>query len=250
VLAYNETTKQDGEYAITQTHKNLDEETTYLTLENPETKKLEYVETTPNHPFYLEKNVDGSARGKAAGHADLSSDWVGAGDLKQGDVVKRSSGNVGVVASVQSVTRQQEMYNLTVEEAHTFFVGDGGWLVHNNQCDLFPYSGPGGGHHIHQKAAFEGNPNYDLNKALALPNSQIDANGWNHQAMTREQRRLQDELARSGRPNTMVEQTRIAVEALVAGGATKDEARKMVAESLNNLRNAGARSPTGIPWNR
>jgi hypothetical protein len=24
-----------------------------------------------------------------------------------------------------------EMYNLTVDEAHTFFVGDGEWLVHN-----------------------------------------------------------------------------------------------------------------------
>jgi Pretoxin HINT domain/Pre-toxin TG len=138
VLAYNETTKQDGEYTITQTHKNLDEETTYLTLENPETKKLEYVETTPNHPFYLEKSVDGSTRGKAQGHSDLSSLWVGAGDLKQGDVVKRSSGNVGVVASVQSVTRQQEMYNLTVDEAHTFFVGDGEWVVHNGDvCKTF-----------------------------------------------------------------------------------------------------------------
>jgi hypothetical protein len=28
------------------------------------------------------------------------------------------------------------MYNLTVEEAHTFFVGDGDWLVHNTQCKL------------------------------------------------------------------------------------------------------------------
>ena len=27
------------------------------------------------------------------------------------------------------------MYNLTVDEAHTFFVGDGQWLVHNNSCD-------------------------------------------------------------------------------------------------------------------
>ena len=26
------------------------------------------------------------------------------------------------------------MYNLTVDEAHTFFVGDGDWLVHNCQA--------------------------------------------------------------------------------------------------------------------
>lgn len=29
------------------------------------------------------------------------------------------------------VHKPQRMYNLTVEGAHTFFVGDGGWLVHN-----------------------------------------------------------------------------------------------------------------------
>jgi hypothetical protein len=30
------------------------------------------------------------------------------------------------------------MYNLTVDEAHTFFVGDGAWLVHNTNgpCDI------------------------------------------------------------------------------------------------------------------
>jgi len=27
------------------------------------------------------------------------------------------------------------MYNLTVDTVHTFFVGDGQWLVHNDSCD-------------------------------------------------------------------------------------------------------------------
>jgi filamentous hemagglutinin len=32
------------------------------------------------------------------------------------------------------------MYNLTVDEVHTFFIGDGEWLVHNcaKQMELFP----------------------------------------------------------------------------------------------------------------
>ena len=34
---------------------------------------------------------------------------------------------------VQLVRHTQDMYNLTVEQAHTFFVGEGQWLVHN-QC--------------------------------------------------------------------------------------------------------------------
>ncbi|MBC7871942.1 MAG: hypothetical protein H7Y09_13945 [Chitinophagaceae bacterium] len=33
------------------------------------------------------------------------------------------------------VEREQAMFNLTVDEAHTFFVGDGQWLIFNNQCN-------------------------------------------------------------------------------------------------------------------
>ncbi len=41
----------------------------------------------------------------------------------------------GTVESIAVVVDPQPMYNLTVDEAHTFFVGDGDWLVHNT-CDL------------------------------------------------------------------------------------------------------------------
>ncbi|WP_131724730.1 hypothetical protein [Paenibacillus solani] len=73
-------------------------------------------------------------------------------------------------------------------------------------------------------------------------------NGLNHQAMTNKQRELFKELSESGRPNTMTEHTRIAVEALQAGGATRKEARRLVAESLNNLRKQGVKVPSNIPW--
>ncbi len=36
-----------------------------------------------------------------------------------------------MVKSVRLLLRTQPMYNLTVEGAHTFFVSDGQWLVHN-----------------------------------------------------------------------------------------------------------------------
>jgi hypothetical protein len=32
------------------------------------------------------------------------------------------------------------MFNLTVGEAHTFFVGDGQWLVHSTECLVRPDS--------------------------------------------------------------------------------------------------------------
>jgi len=48
-------------------------------------------------------------------------------------------GDYGTVeANVTIFDANQRMYNLTVEDAHTFFVGDGDWLVHNIQCDFRP----------------------------------------------------------------------------------------------------------------
>lgn len=40
-------------------------------------------------------------------------------------------GGYGIVEAVVVVETNQRMYNLTVDGAHTFFVGDGAWLVHN-----------------------------------------------------------------------------------------------------------------------
>ncbi|MBD7970448.1 hypothetical protein [Paenibacillus gallinarum] len=48
--------------------------------------------------------------------------------------------------------------------------------------------------------------------------------------------------------NSIQEHTRIAVEALIAGGATRQEARDLVAESLKNLRHQGVKVPSNIPW--
>jgi len=39
---------------------------------------------------------------------------------------------VGAVDAVVSTDGTAEVYNLTVDEAHTYFVGDGAWLVHNS----------------------------------------------------------------------------------------------------------------------
>ena len=55
---------------------------------------------------------------------------MAAGELRVGDRVRSASGE-GEVEAVESVASPQVMYNLTVAEAHTFFVGDGQWLVHN-----------------------------------------------------------------------------------------------------------------------
>lgn len=63
--------------------------------------------------------------------------------------------------------------------------------------------------------------------------------GWDHQAMTSYQRQAFKDLYNTGRPNTLSEHTKIAVNALEAGGATTQQARSLVAESLWNLRSQG-----------
>jgi hypothetical protein len=78
------------------------------------------IETTPEHPFFTDDN-----------------EWVAAGELHEGEQIQKADGKYGVVESVKILAEVQLMYNLTVDTAHTFYVGDGHWLVHNS-CATTP----------------------------------------------------------------------------------------------------------------
>ncbi|SDL50114.1 RHS repeat-associated core domain-containing protein [Dendrosporobacter quercicolus] len=105
-----------------------------------------------------------------------------------------------------------------------------------------------GGHHVHAKAAFKGDVAYDPNKGFSISQKFMEENGLNHADMTAKQRQLFKELNESGGPNTLEEHTRIANEALKAGGATEKEASRLVQQSLENLAEQGVTQPTRIPW--
>lgn len=77
----------------------------------------ELIETTPEHPFYT-----------------IAGEWVEAENLTVGDLIWSLDGDYGAIEDIELIQTQQPMYNLTVDEAHTFFVGDGDWLVHNTSC--------------------------------------------------------------------------------------------------------------------
>ena len=89
----------------------------------------ETLETTAAHPFYELESAPWLAAGQTEGR------WTDALQLKAGDRVWKADGTSGVIQSVAVVSVQQRMYNLTVAEAHTFFVGHEQWLVHN--CSAF-----------------------------------------------------------------------------------------------------------------
>lgn len=83
------------------------------------------------HSLYVKEWSDIGNRPKPVGHEDLGKNWVGAGHLKVGDKIKQADGTTGVVANVITLQQTREMFNLTVSEAHTYYVGQDGWLVHN-----------------------------------------------------------------------------------------------------------------------
>ena len=76
----------------------------------------EVIETTAEHPFY----VDGIG-------------FVNAGDLKAGDEVRTADGSTARVESFESITPDEpiKVYNFEVEDFHTYYVSGQKVLVHN-----------------------------------------------------------------------------------------------------------------------
>ncbi len=92
-------------------NENTDEFGYYLIING------ELILTTPEHPFFSD-----------------TLEQVPAAELQVGDRVWQGEAGYGVVETVAFVSQPQVMYNLTVAEAHTYFVGEGRWLVHNAKC--------------------------------------------------------------------------------------------------------------------
>ena len=74
------------------------------------------INTTENHPFYTE--------GKG---------WCVASELEEGDVLRTQDGKTETVASVETETLDEpvKVYNLEIEDSHTYYVSADGVLVHN-----------------------------------------------------------------------------------------------------------------------
>jgi len=108
VLAYNEADQTTGSYTVTTLLVSTDTVLVDLQID------AEPINTTPEHPFFTHE------RG-----------WVAAEDLALGDRIRAADGTWGVVERLLLRGDTQVMYNLTVATAHTFFVGEGQWLVHN-----------------------------------------------------------------------------------------------------------------------
>ena len=137
VLAYNEATGETGYYTVTAVISHVDPSIVELTIDSDPSASsgTETLETTAEHPFYVVAGAPWLQSGETQGR------WVNAGELEVGDAVRQADGTTGMVQAVVVVERRQPMYNLTVADAHTFFVGDGEWLVHNQSPKCVPGKG-------------------------------------------------------------------------------------------------------------
>ncbi|MCF6329423.1 MAG: HINT domain-containing protein [Henriciella sp.] len=81
--------------------------------------RFETLSTTDGHPFWVK---DG--RG-----------FIRADELSPGDILKASSGQ-SQVRQISISAERQTVYNLTVDDVHTYLVGPDGVLVHNSPCNF------------------------------------------------------------------------------------------------------------------
>jgi hypothetical protein len=72
------------------------------------------IRVTEKHPFWV-----------------VGEGWVGAENLEPGGCVQTLARTCQAIVSIQVVTTDTWVYNFTVADAHTYFMGDEQWLVHN-----------------------------------------------------------------------------------------------------------------------
>jgi hypothetical protein len=87
------------------------------------------IRTTQEHPFYV-----------------WDKGWVAAKDLLKGDLLRRKDGSVAVVEEVFDTGVEETVYNCSVAEYHTYFVGGEDWgfsvWAHNTCTITRRYEGP------------------------------------------------------------------------------------------------------------
>ena len=116
VLSYNEKDGSVSRQKVIDTFSKQVYQTIGLTING------EYIETTFNHPFY----------------SPIYNCWVEAGVLKVGDYVVDSNGKYQVVQNteINNYDNAVTVYNFTVENNHTYYVGEKEILVHNECTTL------------------------------------------------------------------------------------------------------------------
>lgn len=116
VLATDPVTGESAVRTVTVLHRHTDTDLAEVTVVDAD-GDVSVLHTTQHHPFW---NLTDQA-------------WEDAGQLGRGDRLRSNAGQLVTVVSVRSFTGVQWMYDLTVDDLHTYYVaaGDEPVLVHN-----------------------------------------------------------------------------------------------------------------------
>ncbi|MBU2707956.1 hypothetical protein KCM76_18315, partial [Zooshikella marina] len=125
VFAKSDETGEVGWKAVTHKFVYDDNRLTYKLVLKSDDEKEESFELTDNHLFYV-----------------LGTGWVEAINLRPGMMISGYNGSELQVVSLEALNQSPITYNLEVEDYHTFFVGELGVWVHNNNCCV-TWSGSG-----------------------------------------------------------------------------------------------------------
>ncbi|MCB9600109.1 MAG: Hint domain-containing protein [Sandaracinus sp.] len=129
VQARHEKTGELGLFPVIDTIVREDEPLLAVTVGRDVT---ETIRVTPEHPFH-------TARG-----------WVAAKELTPDDRIARRDGSYTEVVALEALPIRTRVFNLTVDEAHTYFVGDAELWVHNAcRRDLNPARRPARPGNVH-----------------------------------------------------------------------------------------------------
>ncbi len=142
VLAKDPETGRTGYYTVTALISHTETSMVQLKI------GADIISATLEHPF------------RVAGRG-----WVEAGKLKVGDCIESTGKECQPVTEKQLVQGPVVVYNFTVQSAHTYFVGDGKWWVHN-KCIRAWYQKFGGMSDSYSKGFHVGS---DLGEYLLSP---------------------------------------------------------------------------------
>ena len=122
VWAYNPKTKKMELQPILHVWINHDNDLVDLTVTKATQGKgakptSEVLHTNKKHPFLT-----------------VEKGFVQVGQIKLGMHVVEADGQVGVISGWKVVPGVKVMYNLEVQQDHTYTVGVGQWIVHNSDC--------------------------------------------------------------------------------------------------------------------
>ncbi|WP_214324798.1 DNRLRE domain-containing protein [Nonomuraea sediminis] len=125
VIATDPETGKTVARKITALHRNNDTAMADVVVE-ASSGRASTINTTQEHPFWS------VTRNK----------WVNARELLRGEKLRTVSGDTVRVLAVRAFVRAQVMYNLTVDDIHTYYVlvGDQAILVHNSGPCKIPWS--------------------------------------------------------------------------------------------------------------